>query len=264
MGHNLAIDETSLSNGELYTIITNKEKRNKSKIVAMVKGTKASIVSKALEQIPFKDRVCVAEITADLDNSMDWICRTSFPNARKTADRFHVQKIVAEAMQEVRIAYRREAIKEENTGVTERYHNGDSKKQLLARSRYLLFKPQKKWTISQKERASILFSEYPSIRKAYDFYIELREIYEESKTRLEAEDRMNIWLKAARRSDLDSISSSADTIEYNLGKILNYFEKRETNASAEGFNAKLKRFRGMLRGVNNLDFFLFRVSKLYA
>lgn len=45
IGTNLAIDETSLSCGELYTIITNKDGRTgRGTLVAMVKGTKAEDV----------------------------------------------------------------------------------------------------------------------------------------------------------------------------------------------------------------------------
>ncbi|GHV52728.1 hypothetical protein FACS1894181_16050 [Bacteroidia bacterium] len=39
------------------------------------------------------------------------------------------------------------------------YENGDTCKQLLARSRYLLFKPPEKWTLKQKQRAKILFEQ---------------------------------------------------------------------------------------------------------
>ncbi|MBI1222038.1 MAG: DDE transposase, partial [Bacteroidetes bacterium] len=37
-----------------------------------------------------------------------------------------------------------------------------------------------------------------------------------------------------------------------------------TNASAESFNAKIKAFRAQHRGVRNVNFFLFRLAKLYA
>ncbi|MDR3251914.1 MAG: transposase, partial [Tannerella sp.] len=47
-------------------------------------------------------------------------------------------------------------------------------------------------------------------------------------------------------------------------EILNFFIKRSTNASAESFNAKIKNFRASLRGVNDMDFFLFRLSKIFA
>ncbi|MFH1670178.1 MAG: DDE transposase, partial [Patescibacteria group bacterium] len=33
---------------------------------------------------------------------------------------------------------------------------------------------------------------------------------------------------------------------------------------AESFNAKIKGFRALLRGVRDMEFFLFRVSKLYG
>ncbi|WP_165747689.1 transposase, partial [Cellulophaga sp. Z1A5H] len=39
---------------------------------------------------------------------------------------------------------------------------------------------------------------------------------------------------------------------------------RSTNASAESFNAKIKEFRTMFRGVRDVKFFLFRLTKLYA
>ncbi|MFA9391831.1 MAG: transposase, partial [Prolixibacteraceae bacterium] len=47
-------------------------------------------------------------------------------------------------------------------------------------------------------------------------------------------------------------------------EILNFFDNRSTNASAESFNAKLKAFRATLRGVVDIEFFLFRVAKIYA
>ena len=47
IGENLSIDETSLSQGELYTIITNKAaKGQKGALVAMVKGTESEKVIK--------------------------------------------------------------------------------------------------------------------------------------------------------------------------------------------------------------------------
>ncbi|WP_245952822.1 transposase [Pedobacter cryoconitis] len=46
--------------------------------------------------------------------------------------------------------------------------------------------------------------------------------------------------------------------------ILNYFDRRSTNAPAESFNAKIKAFRSQFRGVKNIEFFLFRLTQLYA
>ena len=46
--------------------------------------------------------------------------------------------------------------------------------------------------------------------------------------------------------------------------ILNYFDNRSTNASAESFNAKIKAFRTQFRGVRNIEFFLFRLTNIFA
>jgi transposase len=102
----LSIDETSFSNGELYTIVTNKSgKGRKGTIVAMVAGTKADTVISVLEKIPLRERNLVKEITLDMAGNMGLIARKSFPNATRVTDRFHVQKLAIEALQEIRIKY---------------------------------------------------------------------------------------------------------------------------------------------------------------
>jgi len=45
---------------------------------------------------------------------------------------------------------------------------------------------------------------------------------------------------------------------------LNFFNNRSTNAAAESFNAKIKDFRRTFRGVADLSFFMFRLTKIYA
>ena len=46
--------------------------------------------------------------------------------------------------------------------------------------------------------------------------------------------------------------------------IINYFEDRLTNASAESFNAKIKAFRTQFRDVGNIKFFMYRLATLYS
>lgn len=179
IGTRLSIDETAFSNGELYTIITNKKaKGKKGALLAMVKGTKAEPTINVLNKIPLKQRKKVQEVTLDMAGNMALIVKKAFPNATLVIDRFHVQKLALDALQEIRIKHKWEAIDAENHAIEqERLHkrkhtsalldNGDTLKQLLARSRYLLYKSEHKWTKNQKERAQILFDKYPDILKAY-------------------------------------------------------------------------------------------------
>jgi transposase len=186
MGACLSIDETSISNGELYTIVTNKAaKGRKGALVAIVEGTSSEQVIEVLEKIPQEKREEVEEITLDMAESMRKIVRRSFPNARRVIDRFHVQKLAYDALQEMRIAHRWDAINAETEQQEEAkltgikyipfvYENGDTQKQLLARSRYLLFKSPEKWTVKQKQRAKILFDQYPDIKEGYSLTHSLR------------------------------------------------------------------------------------------
>lgn len=275
-GPRMSIDETSLQNGELYTIVTNKDAKGKKGVLAaLIKGTKASVVIEALRRVPVGIRMKVEEITLDLANNMDWICRSCFPNAVFTADRFHFQQVVTEGVQEIRIKLRREAIDEENALIMQAkekkidykpfvYANGDTKKQLLARGRYLLFKSRRNWTESQTKRAKILFEKSPEIEKAYDLSMYFRGIFEKIDPREKGKEKLNKWYEKINESSIPELISAANTIKANEGKILNYFYTRSTNASAESFNAKLKGFRSLLRGVGNINFFLFRVEKLFA
>ena len=266
----------ALSKGELYTVITNKEKHGrKGALAALIEGTKNEVISKALKKVPIGIRMKVTEVTLDFANTMDWICRTNFPNATMVGDRFHIQQIVSEGLQDIRIDLRRKAIDSENSMIMEarkkrrtfqprEYTNGDTEKQLLARGRYLLFKPPSRWTVSQRERAEIMFKKYPELEKGYDLTMMFRGIFESSKTQEKAKERMERWFKEVSESNLKQLISAANTVQQNLGKVLNYFPDGSTNASAESFNAKLKGFRALVRGVRDINFFLFRILTFYA
>jgi transposase len=65
-------------------------------------------------------------------------------------------------------------------------------------------------------------------------------------------------------SGMDSFNSIKNTIQVNYSSILNYFNNRTTNASAESFNAKIKAFRQNFRGARSKKFFLYRLTKIYA
>jgi len=276
IGPYLSIDETSLSQGELYTILTNKEaKGRKGSIVAIIKGVDSATINEILHKIPQYKRNKVQEITLDMANSMQKVANSSFPKATQVTDRFHVQKLAYDAVQEIRIKYRWEAIEQENNEmqlakeqnikyVPERLENGDSPKQLLARSRYLLFKSQDKWTPKQIHRAEILFKKYPLLKDAYLLARKLAYIYQHTKDKGVGFTKLAQWYDEVEKSGIKSFQTISKTIYNHYQTILNFFERRSTNASAESFNAKIKAFRTQFRGVRNVKFFLYRLTKIYA
>ena len=186
-----------------------------------------------------------------------------------------MQKLAFEAVQEIRIRHRWEAIDDENRMIQQArknkepysiktFDNGETAKQLLARSRYLLFKSKSKWTENQKERAKILFENYPDIKQSYELSQKLSWIYENTDNKTYALSRLARWHEQVRQANFKTFNTISKTIELNYRDILNYFDNRSTNASAESFNAKIKGFRTQLKGVRKVDFFMFRLQNLFA
>ena len=276
IGLRLAIDESSLSNGELYTFVTNRDARTRERsLVAIVAGTKSEDVIAVLERIGEERRHAVKEVTLDLSDSMRKIVRSAFPKANRVIDRFHIQKLACDAVQELRIKHRWEAIQQANDGMEEarlcgvdyvpfRFPNGDTRKELLMRSRHLLFKSAEKWTGRQKQRAAILFEEYPDIRTAYGLCHSLRMIFSKNTIKDAARLSMAKWYNKVEDAGFHSFNVIAATFYEHYDEILNFYNNRASNAMAESFNAKIKLFRANLRGVADKKFFLFRIAKLYA
>ena len=228
----LSIDETALSNGELYTIVTNKEaKGRKGAIVAMIKGTVAENIISVLKKIPERLRKRVQEVTMDMAANMQLAIKRCFTNAHRVIDRFHVQKLAYDAVQEVRIKYRWEAIDAENEAIAkakknktayqpEVLANGDTLKQLLARSRHLLFKHPTKWTRTQKLRAELLFERYPKLKDAYNIAQKLGDIFKACKSKEQAFKRLAIWYNEVEACGTDSFRTVARSIQSHYQYIL--------------------------------------------
>ncbi|MBS4056630.1 MAG: transposase [Bacteroidales bacterium] len=58
--------------------------------------------------------------------------------------------------------------------------------------------------------------------------------------------------------------TAANSIKSHQETILAYFKNRSTNALAENFNGKIKAFRAVFRGINDIAFFIYRVSLIFA
>lgn len=107
LGEYLSLDEVSLSKGELYTYLTNKNGRGKKgTLVACIKGVKSDDLIKIIEKIPLEKRKLVKAVALNMANNMNLTAKLCFPNANLVTDRFHVVKLVTEALQHVRVQHR--------------------------------------------------------------------------------------------------------------------------------------------------------------
>ena len=192
--------------------------------------------------------------------------RMCFPESTLVTHRFHVVKLIMEALQHLRIKYRWKEIEKENQAIKSAKDQGlkhkpivlknrDTTKQLLARSRYIIAKKPNQWTENQKLRAELLFKKYPLLEQAYKHVLEFRSIYEE-KCKLQAREKINLWKEDKKKLKINVFNTAVNSLKYHLETILNFFDNRNTNANAESFNSKIKLFRANQRGVVDVKFLI--------
>ena len=145
------------------------------------------------------------------------------------------------------------------------YSNGDTKIELLTRSKRALTQSRDKWSEKTAERMRILFEEEPRLKEAYTIVNQLRTIFRcKNATREEAREKLHEWYKAATNCSLREIKSARDAIKSREEEVLNYFINHSTNAGAESLNSKIKSFRAQLRGVSDLPFFMYRLYNIFG
>ena len=287
-GKDMSLDETCLSNGEVYTVLTNKAAHGgKGALAAMVRGVASDTVSAILKTVPVELRRKVETVTTDLSSAMMLTVRTVFRNAKLINDRFHVQQLMSEAVDQMRIAFRWEVLDAENKAIREhrakrraartreekelvgewepeRMANGETKPQIMARSRHIILTHKSKWNDQQQARAEILFQMFPDLEKAYSLYLSLVDIFNTKCKPGVARLSLARWYNDVEEFGYSGFSKVIETFENHNDTIVNYFEDRLTNASAESFNAKIKAFRTQFRGVGDIKFFMYRLATLYS
>lgn len=291
-GQHMTIDDKMMG-GEDYTIMTNKDS---GKIALMLQTRKAAEICEVLQEVDVQIRYAVKTISKDLAENYDWVARTMFPNTVRVDDKFHVVSLGLEALQDIRVRYRQEVLREERDkqeankalkkaqreeareqGIpfvdkaestktpAPTYANGDTKKELLAKGRYLLFQFEEQWTPTQKTRGEILFQEFPEIERAYRILCQFRLFYrikigdtEKAKTALSA------WYATVDSSGTEELSLFASTVRHHEPTILNYFSTGQTNAYAESLHNQLQRFIQTNSGTRDKDYFHFRVKMYFS
>lgn len=291
MGSEMAIDEKQIGQ-EMHTILSN---RQTGKIALLARSVSANELINLLPKFNLKG-FDVKSVTRDLSPSYDWFCRQAFCNSMHIADKFHIIRSLLDACQDVRVRYRQELLTDKRLKYEahkkqeyqrkqdckknkqpfvaksflykeEKACNSETHFELLARSRYLLYKYPGDWTESQKQRAQALFKHYPEIEKSYRLSCEFRTWYRKEnvgKCLKTLRNKLQQWYSDVEKEMVMEMENFKSLVERNQQMILNYFVKGETNAKAESINSRIQRFIMTNRGTRDIEFFYFRLAKLFS
>jgi transposase len=158
--------------------------------------------------------------------SWKYVVPQLFPNAKIIIDHFHV------------ISYL-------NQLIAKKYRIGKSTMSKAEQNKKLLYKMKgfgvvlklyeggKYWKAQDEEKIRQVFEAFPRVAELWYWKEEVRRIYFECRDKYEARERWQIVLK-----NLNELPRT--TLTEHLKNILNYFDKRSTNAVTEGYHTKFK------------------------
>ena len=290
-GFHMAIDEKQIGH-DFYSIMSNRESGKLAMIAKTMKYNELNSIFYSHPSVASK----VKTLTRDFSNLYKKVGNEIFNKSIQIGDKFHIIKNLMDAHQSIRIRYRQKELTDkrkaylafkseekerkkvcEQRGILfkkskfnykqKRYSNGETKLELLARGRYLLYKYDNKWSEKEKKRAKILFRLFPEIEIAYKLSCEFRDFMSRKnigKSYLHMSSKLNNWYKKVEKADISEMLNFQTMVETNEEYIMNYFIDGETNALAEGLNSKIQRFITSNNGTRDKDFFFFRLDNYYA
>ncbi|MCP4018072.1 MAG: transposase [Delftia sp.] len=287
----MAIDEKQIGE-QMHTILSNRETGKIALLAETLKAKELAMLIPSFNGKGFEVKSC----TRDLSQSYDWFCRQAFCNSLHVADKFHIIKSMLDATQDVRVRYRQELLtdkrlkfeahktkEEERKQKCKRTNqtfkpknfsckevtasNGESYLELLARSRFLLYKYEHDWTNNQSIRAKSLFEKYPQIEQSYRISCTFRDWYKKHNIGVDKkimQERLQQWYQNVENTDITEMINFKSLVERHEAMIINYFEHGYTNAIAENINSKIQRFIASNQGTRDREFFYFRLAAKFS
>jgi len=226
----LCIDETSFKKGQSYVTVVVDAAAHR--VIDVEEGRSSEQVWEFSLKLEEKGGDCLKIKQAASDMSAAYLkgIEDCFPNAIRVIDKFHVKKLLLDAMQEVR--------REEQGAQTSRSRKAGRK---------LLMIPQGKMTEQQLEKTQELSRQYPKTGRAFRMVQALDVMYA-CRTMQEAQQRFGQLVSWLRRSRLAPMKRAAATLMEHKTQILSYFFSRLTNAVAEGINSLIQSGKRKARG----------------
>ena len=225
----IAADETSFKRGQSYvTVIVDAEKR---RVIDVEDGRSAQQIIDFSYKLEEKGGNCevVKYVSSDLSSAYRAGFQFCFPGARHTVDKFHVKKLLLDALDEVRKAEQQEQ---------------KSKKTI---SRKLLMIPETRQTEEQRSKVEQIAKEYPKTGRAFRIVQAVDTLYASTDEQT-AKERLNALCGWMRRSRLEPMKKTAKTLRNYFEEILNFFRSRLTNAICEGINSIIQAAKRKARG----------------
>ena len=231
----LAVDETSSKKGHDY--LTLGVDLDQARVVCVTPGRGKGSIENIAQALQDKGvaRDQVRQLSMDLSPAFIAGAAKSFPKAAITFDRFHIVKLLNEAMDKVR---RSEKLEYENKG-----------------NKYTFLKKPEDLSEKQQRALHTLCIVYPNIGEAYRLKMLFNALWDIS-DKAAAEAHLQHWCAAVEASKIGPMMQFAKTVKAHWSGILRYVESKISNGVLEGINSKVQLAKRNARGFRNTNNFI--------
>ncbi len=232
----LGFDETSSRKGHDYITIGVDMDSKRLLRAEPGKGADAIIgIQRYLASQEVKPEQIVA---ASMDMSPAFMAGVAkaFPNAKITFDRFHVVKLLNEAMDTVRKQERREHA-------------------TLKGHKYTFLKDWDRLTDKRRCELVKLMDDYPTLGEAYRLKLLFDDLWAMPNL-ASAQAHLTAWTEAVELAGIQPFMQFAKTVKAHWTGIVRFIESRLTNALLEGINHKIQLAKRRARGYRNIQNFI--------
>jgi len=241
----LGMDEKSFGRGHHYISTLVDLNREAPRILEVSAGRDKQAAKELLTSLPKKQRSQIKAVAMDMSAAYEAMVLKYLPKADVVHDRFHVSKLLGEAVDKVRRVENKELLR-----------LGDKR---LVGTRYIWLYHPKELDCSRLETLNELF-EVEHLRTARAYYHRLRFMdFWRQPDMTEGTRFFARWYHEALRSNLEPIIKTAKTLQLHLLSLLTYFRHRITNALCECFNSTIQSIKANARGFRNFDHYRIRI-----
>jgi transposase len=243
----LGLDETTFRRPQRYA--TGIVDLDTGRLWDLLEGRSRTVVVQRLSQLDPTELSVIGDVVIDPFAGYKAAVRDMVPDARRTADRFHIVRLANTAITDVRCRRQQEL-----TG-----HRG-RKTDPFYRARRDLLRARERLTDRQATRVQAAFGAdtTEALWAAWIAKEGIRDLYRQP-DRVDAAMFLDGWLDTFAGCGIGELERLATTVSRWRGEILNYFDSRLTNGRTEGRNLTIKAVKRSGHGFRNFDNYRLRV-----
>ena len=218
---------------------------NSKKFLAVLDDDNQVTLERYFNSWPEEAKSRVLEVCIDMKSSYLTVLKKIFPKAKIVVDHFHVVKEMCRQVDDMR-----KILQPEGRKGTRRIH------------RFLLLKNRSNLSVRERSMLDVVFKRYenhPALKGAYFVKEKVREMYA-SPNRKEAERKLDLLLSQLEYHEVGKLKEMRDTLIRWKPYILNFFERRTTNAFIEGCHNKIKLVKRMSYGFRNFGNYVLKIT----